>query len=598
MTGIAATLLAWRGRAAREIAHGEFFALLLTASAGMIVLAGAQNLVSTFIGLELLSLPLYILCAARLRSERSLESGPEVPDRRLGRVGDRALRDGDALRRDGGDRLRRRSPSRSRRQDLAGDGLFLAAIAMITVGFAFKASLAPFHQWTPDVYEGAPTSVTAFMSVATKVAAFGAIIRLYDVALISAVDDWRPVWITIALISILVGNVGALGQASLKRMLAYSSIAQAGYLLVGVVVVTDLGVQAVLFYLAVYLLANVTAFAVVILRERETPFGDDMRALHGLGERRPLMALAMTLVDAEPRRDPRDRRLHRQVPPDRGRGRRRLHVAGHRDRHRLDDLARLLPARGRRDVARRAGAEPGVDPLTGRAVLAGAAPRRVAGGGRPRRRRRRGRSRVRSRGQARGAAGRRRDPLLRHPAAAALRPRRDAAQRPRARVAPRRASRSARIRRMRLSAKADYAVRAAVELAAAPDGPVKGETIAATQGISLKFLENILAELRRAGIVASRRGSDGGYWLAKPADEISVADVMRAVEGPLATVRGEAPERVRLRAPPRRCRACGSRCAAACAPCSSASRSPTSSPATCRADVERLAGDPESWVTR
>jgi Rrf2 family protein len=98
---------------------------------------------------------------------------------------------------------------------------------------------------------------------------------------------------------------------------------------------------------------------------------------------------------------------------------------------------------------------------------------------------------------------------------------------------------------MRLSAKADYAVRAAVELAAASeDGPVKGEAIAAAQGISLKFLENILAELRRAGIVGSRRGSEGGYWLARPAAEISVADVMRAVEGPLASVRGEAPERV------------------------------------------------------
>ena len=97
---------------------------------------------------------------------------------------------------------------------------------------------------------------------------------------------------------------------------------------------------------------------------------------------------------------------------------------------------------------------------------------------------------------------------------------------------------------MRLSAKVDYAVRAAAELAAAPDGPVKGETVAAAQDISLKFLESILSELRRAGIVASRRGTDGGYWLARPADEVTVADVMRAVEGPLASVRGQAPETV------------------------------------------------------
>ena len=111
--------------------------------------------------------------------------------------------------------------------------LVLTGIGMTIVGLAFKASLAPFHQWTPDVYEGAPTPVTAYMSVATKIAAFAVIIRLFDVALLPAVDDWRPVWIAIAVISILIGNVGALGQSSLKRMLAYSSIAQAGYILVG-----------------------------------------------------------------------------------------------------------------------------------------------------------------------------------------------------------------------------------------------------------------------------------------------------------------------------------------------------------------------------
>ena len=457
VTGIAATLLAWRGRAAREIAHGEFFALLLTACAGMIVMAGAQNLVSTFIGLELLSLPLYILCAARLRSERSLESGLKYLI--VGSVGSATALYGMAMLYGATGETDYAAIARQvTAEGLAGDGLFLAAVAMITVGFAFKASLAPFHQWTPDVYEGAPTSVTGFMSVATKVAAFAAIVRLYDVALISAVDDWRPVWIAIALISIIVGNVGALGQASMKRMLAYSSIAQAGYLLVGVVVVTDLGVQAVLFYLAVYLLANLTAFAVVILRERETSFGDDMRALSGLGERRPLMARRDDPVDAEPRGYPGDRGLHRQVPPDRGRRRRRLHLARHRDRRRLDDLARLLPARHRGDVARRgrtrAGPRPADRPCrAGRGCAGGwwrgrrwrgapagrAAAMRAArivllgrvGGDRPEPRRRPARGRVRR------AARRRRDPLLRHRPAAALQPRAGRRERPRARLARR-----------------------------------------------------------------------------------------------------------------------------------------------------------------
>ena len=373
VTGIAATLLAWRGRAAREIAHGEFFALLLTACAGMIVMAGAQNLVSTFIGLELLSLPLYILCAARLRSERSLESGLKYLI--VGSVGSATALYGMAMLYGAtGETDYAAIAQQVTAEGLAGDGLFLAAIAMITVGFAFKASLAPFHQWTPDVYEGAPTSVTGFMSVATKVAAFAAIVRLYDVALISAVDDWRPIWIAIALISIVVGNVGALGQASMKRMLAYSSIAQAGYLLVGVVVVTDLGVQAVLFYLAVYLMANLTAFAVVILRERETSFGDDLRALSGLGERRPLMAVAMTLSMLSLAGIPATAGFigkFRLIEAAADGGYTWLGIAivvGS-----MISLAYYLPVAAAmwRDAAV---AEPGIDPLTGRAVLAGGAP--------------------------------------------------------------------------------------------------------------------------------------------------------------------------------------------------------------------------------
>ena len=136
--------------------------------------------------------------------------------------------------------------------------------------------MAPFHQWTPDVYEGAPTPVTAFMAVATKVAALGVFLRFFDVALIEAHASWGPALAVLATITILVGNVGALGQSSLKRMLAYSSVAQAGYMLAGVVVATQLGVQATVFYLAVYLFMNMAAFAVIVARERETDLGDSI----------------------------------------------------------------------------------------------------------------------------------------------------------------------------------------------------------------------------------------------------------------------------------------------------------------------------------
>ena len=173
--------------------------------------------------------------------------------------------------------------------------MLLTGIALCVAGLAFKASVAPFHQWTPDVYEGAPTPITAFMAVATKVAALGVLLRLFDVALIEAHGSWGPALAALATMTILVGNVGALGQSSLKRMLAYSSVAQAGYMLAGVVVATRLGAQAMVFYLAVYLAMNMAAFAVIVARERETGLGDDTEALAGLGRERPWLAWPMTI---------------------------------------------------------------------------------------------------------------------------------------------------------------------------------------------------------------------------------------------------------------------------------------------------------------
>ncbi|MSX02615.1 MAG: NADH-quinone oxidoreductase subunit NuoN [Actinobacteria bacterium] len=292
---VVATLLAWRERAAEEIAHGEFFALMLLAVAGMFVLVASRSLVSTFVGLELLSLPLYILCAARVREERSLEAGLKYLI--VGSVGSATVLYGFALLYGAtGETGYNEIASKISSAGLATDPLVLAAVAMCTVGFAFKASLAPFHQWTPDVYEGAPTPVTAFMSIATKAAAFGVIIRLFDVALRPAIESWRPIWIGIALITMVVGNVGALRQSSMKRMLAYSSIAQAGYILVGFVIVTDLGVQAICSYLILYTFGNLAAFVVVVARERETTEGDNISALRGLGSQRPLLAAVMTLA--------------------------------------------------------------------------------------------------------------------------------------------------------------------------------------------------------------------------------------------------------------------------------------------------------------
>ena len=147
---------------------------------------------------------------------------------------------------------------------------------MVATGLAFKTSLAPFHQWTPDVYQGAPTPVTAFMAVATKAAAFIALARLFEVALGPIAHDWKPALAAIAVASIAIGNIGALGQDSLKRLMGYSGVAQAGYMLAGVVVATETGLKALVFYLAAYTLMNLAVFAVIVARERETDRGDDI----------------------------------------------------------------------------------------------------------------------------------------------------------------------------------------------------------------------------------------------------------------------------------------------------------------------------------
>ena len=291
--GAAAVLLSWRAVAPREAAHGEYFALMLTSAAGMWVLVAAQNLVTLFLGLELLSIPLYVLCATEMRRATSLEAGLKYLI--IGSVGSATLLYGLAFIY-GATGSTDFAGIAHAAGGLTGDSLLLTGIALSVVGLAFKASVAPFHQWTPDVYEGAPTPVTAFMAVATKAAAFGAFLRLFDVALLDASTDWAPALAVLATITIVVGNVGALGQSSLKRLMAWSSVAQAGYMLAGVVVATRLGVQATVFYLGVYLMMNLAAFAVIVIRERETGLGDDIASVQGLGVQRPLLAMAMTLA--------------------------------------------------------------------------------------------------------------------------------------------------------------------------------------------------------------------------------------------------------------------------------------------------------------
>ena len=296
-SGMAAVVLSLRERATVQAGQGEYYTLLLASLSGMAVLVAAQNLVTLFVGIELLSIPLYVLCASELQREKSLESGLKYLI--IGSVGSATLLYGLALiyGATGSTDFAGIAAALGRRgETIAGDPLMLTGIGLAIVGFGFKAAVAPFHQWTPDVYEGAPTPVTAFMSIATKAAAFGVFLRFMDVAVIDEALVWQPIVAALAATTIIVGNVGALAQTSVKRILAWSSVAQGGYLLVGIVVSSATGMEATLYYLIVYAFMNLAAFSVVVARERETAHGDSLHAFAGLGATRPVLAWPMTIA--------------------------------------------------------------------------------------------------------------------------------------------------------------------------------------------------------------------------------------------------------------------------------------------------------------
>jgi NADH-quinone oxidoreductase subunit N len=296
IAGLVCVALSWRAVAPREAGHGEYHSMLLGSISGMVLLAQASDLITVFVGLELLSIPLYVLCATELRRRTSLEAGLKYLV--IGSVGSATLLYGLALiyGATGAMQFDAISSALSNDQVSVSDPLLLTGIGLIVTGLAFKASVAPFHQWTPDVYQGAPTPITTFMAVATKAAAFAIALRLFDDALGLAQLDWGPALAALATATIVIGNVGALAQRSMKRLLAWSSVAQAGYLLAGVVVGSTLGLQATVFYLAVYLLMNVAAFAVVVARERVSERGDDLSSFENLGQIQPWLAWPMTIA--------------------------------------------------------------------------------------------------------------------------------------------------------------------------------------------------------------------------------------------------------------------------------------------------------------
>jgi NADH-quinone oxidoreductase subunit N len=291
----ATILLAW-GEPAAAGRRPEFTGLVLAAATGMMLTVMSGDLITLFIGIELLSVALYILCAVEVARERSLESS--IKYLITGSIGTAVLIYGFALLYGvtGTTSLAGIADRLGSVDGLVDQPLLVAAIALIVVALGFKASAVPFHMWTPDVYQGAPTPVTAFMGTGTKAAAMGAFLLLFTGATQQASGDWRGLIGALAVITMVVGNVGALMQHDLKRLLAWSSIAQAGYLLIGVAVGTQAGATALIYYLFAYVAMTLGAFAVVILREREVEDGDRLSAFTGYGRARPWAGVAMTLV--------------------------------------------------------------------------------------------------------------------------------------------------------------------------------------------------------------------------------------------------------------------------------------------------------------
>lgn len=274
---------------------GAFYSLQLLAIIGMMLMGTATNLIVLFIALEIFSLALYILCGFYRESPRSIEAAMKYF--LLGAFASTFFVYGSALLFGAGGSTHY---ARIHETLAAGGGnpsLVLPGIALLLVGFGFKVSLVPFHMWTPDVYQGAPTPVTAFMSVGTKAAAFAGFFRLMMTALPSFHDQWAAPLAILAVLTMTVGNLTALRQSSVKRMLAYSGIAHAGNILIALVAGTGAASSAAAFYLFTYAFMNAGAFAVVIALEKKDGGENDVEqsSLAGIAETFPALAAAMAI---------------------------------------------------------------------------------------------------------------------------------------------------------------------------------------------------------------------------------------------------------------------------------------------------------------
>lgn len=294
---IASALTAMMSINAKKIGRqGEYYAILLVATLGMTLMSAASDLIMVFVSLETTSIALYVL-AGILRDDRSSESGLKYF--LFGAFTSSIMLYGLSLLFGFTGQTNLYALAEPLREVLDGGpgGAFaiMLSLVLILVGFGFKVAAVPFHFWTPDVYQGAPTPITAFISTASKAASFVLLLRVFLAVFPAMQTEWTTLVAVMAAVTMTLGNVLALPQRNIKRMLAYSSIAQAGYVLIGVVAVSDLGAAAVTFYMFMYMLTNIAAFAVVILFSEATG-SEEIADLAGLSRRSPRMALAMVVA--------------------------------------------------------------------------------------------------------------------------------------------------------------------------------------------------------------------------------------------------------------------------------------------------------------
>ena len=279
--------------AKQRLQAGEYYSLIVFATVGMMFMASARDLMVIFLGLELMSIGVYALAGFNRRDRRSAEAGLKYF--LLGAFASGFLLFGIALMYGAAGSSNIHAIAVAVQDGTVAMELMTPGVALLAIGFAFKVSAVPFHMWTPDVYEGAPTPVTAFMAASVKTAAFVAFLRVFLVGLDGLYAQWWSILWWIAAITMVAGNVVALVQSSVKRMLAYSSIAHGGYLLVALVAANDTAAAGLLFYLLVYTVMTIGTFGVVITVGNQTEGNSRIEDYAGFGWRKPVLGVFMTV---------------------------------------------------------------------------------------------------------------------------------------------------------------------------------------------------------------------------------------------------------------------------------------------------------------